>query len=79
MCIALFVVPAGKVFKAVQAHWLSACMGVMLELHVADVLLGGTKTNGKHQQGMHIDEVRARQGEWLHLHWHSSCMLTQHA
>lgn len=44
---------------AVQAHWLSACLGVMLELRVADVLLGGTKTNGKQQQAMHIDEVGA--------------------
>ena len=50
---------AGKVFMAVQAHWLSACLGVMLELRVADVLLSGTKTNGKQQQAMHIDEVGA--------------------
>jgi hypothetical protein len=42
------------VFGAVQAHWLTACLHVMLELHVADVLLQHTDS----QQGMHIDEVR---------------------
>ena len=47
---------AGKVFKAVQAHWLSACMHVMLELRVADALVKGSSTTG--QQGMHVDEVR---------------------
>jgi hypothetical protein len=60
--------PAGKVFAAVQAHWLSACMHVMLELHVADVLVQHSSTaeapagpNSKSaaaaQQGMHIDDV----------------------
>jgi hypothetical protein len=44
------------VFKAVQAHWLSACMHVMLELRVADALVKGSSTTG--QQGMHVDEVR---------------------
>lgn len=60
---------AGKVFAAVQAHWLSACMHVMLELHVADVLVQysgtaeapagptGSQPAAAAQQGMHIDEV----------------------
>lgn len=33
---------AGKVFQAAQAHWLSACLHVMLELRVADVLMRHT-------------------------------------
>jgi hypothetical protein len=31
--------PPAAVFKAAQAHWLSACLHVMLELKVADVLV----------------------------------------
>jgi hypothetical protein len=61
------------VFQAAQAHWLSACLHVMLDLHVADVLCkadgadqapagadsSSAAANGSsQQQGMHIDQVR---------------------
>lgn len=62
----------GKVFQAAQAHWLSACLHVMLDLHVADVLCKGAAGGDQapagadssaadgpqQQQGMHIDQVR---------------------
>jgi len=32
-------VGAAKVFYAIQGHWLSASLGVMLQLKVADILL----------------------------------------
>lgn len=63
----------GKVFQAAQAHWLTVCLHVMLDLHVADVLCkgaaggdqaptGADSTNGpQQQQGMHIDQVRVLQ------------------
>eukprot|EP00879_Flechtneria_rotunda_P029871 GHRR01032334.1.p1 GENE.GHRR01032334.1~~GHRR01032334.1.p1 ORF type:complete len:371 (+),score=126.55 GHRR01032334.1:187-1299(+) len=32
-----------KVFAAVQGHWLSACIGVMLQLRIADILVANTQ------------------------------------
>jgi hypothetical protein len=39
---------AAKVFGAIQGHWLSACLGVMLQLRVADILVDHTSSSSSH-------------------------------
>jgi hypothetical protein len=47
-CFAAAVVAAAKVFAAVQGHWLSACLGVMLQLKIADILVDHTNSSSSH-------------------------------
>lgn len=30
--------PAARVYEAINGHWYSACLGVLLELNIADIL-----------------------------------------
>jgi hypothetical protein len=39
---------AAKVFGAIQGHWLSACLGVMLQLKIADILVDATNSSSSH-------------------------------
>lgn len=32
------VLIAARVYEAIQGHWYSACLGVLLELNIADIL-----------------------------------------
>jgi hypothetical protein len=31
---------AAKVFQAIQGHWLSACLGVLMDLKIPEILAG---------------------------------------
>jgi hypothetical protein len=42
------VAAAAKVFGAIQGHWLSACLGVMLQLKIADMLVDHTNSSSSH-------------------------------
>lgn len=37
------VLYTARVFEAIQGHWLSACLGVMLDLKIADLLTQETE------------------------------------
>jgi hypothetical protein len=41
---------AAKVFGAIQGHWLSACLGVILQLRIADILVdhAGSSSSSSH-------------------------------
>ena len=32
--------PAATVFQAIQGHWLSACLGVLMDLKIPEILAG---------------------------------------
>ena len=34
----LHCVPAAKVFQAIQGHWLTACLGVLMDLKIPEIL-----------------------------------------
>jgi hypothetical protein len=42
------VAAAAKVFGAIQGHWLSACLGVMLQLKIADMLVDHSNSSSSH-------------------------------
>ena len=43
---------AAKVFEAMQGQWLSSCLGVMLDLHIPEILSAASEPLG-------IEEVSA--------------------
>ena len=47
---------AAKVFEAMQGQWLSSCLGVLLDLHIPEILSSAPKP-------LDIEEVSA----WLRL------------
>ncbi len=38
--VLLLVAPAATVFQAIQGHWLSACLGVLMDLKIPEILAG---------------------------------------
>ena len=34
----LHCVPTAKVFQAIQGHWLTACLGVLMDLKIPEIL-----------------------------------------